>query len=131
MWSDKYYYLNIYKDELLSEDFDTNKLREFIAQIPELIPHGEFEFRNKDPLPFIKILMLKAKNISSWSDSDTNSLRTNLISIVCTKGEEEEFEAMKKVFIKIAAHVNWTLVDEETEEGFSNYRIWSPNQNYL
>ena len=40
------------------------------------------------------------------------------------------FEHVKTVFIKIAAFLNWTLVEEETDDGLENYKIWHPNKVY-
>lgn len=126
MWSDRYYYLKIYKDESLSSDSDTKELRDFIAGIPELVQTDKFEFKNKEPFPFTRLLILKAKNPDNWTEKDTNSKRTNLITIVCGKGEHVDFTEMQKVFIKIATFLNWKLVDEETDDGIENYTIWKP-----
>lgn len=126
MWSDRYYYLNIYKDENLSEYSDTSRLRDYISTIPELKEKGKCEFENTEKVPFIQLLMLNSSSIDNWSSEDTNSKRTNLITIVCAKGEEIDFNEIKIIFIKIASFLNWNLVDEETDEGIENYKIWEP-----
>lgn len=124
MWSNKYYYLNIYKDESLSSDSDTKELRDFINGIPELMQTDKFGFKNKEPFPFTQLLLLKAKHPNNWTENDTDFRRTNLIAIVCAKGEHVDFKEMQKVFIKIATFLNWKLVDEETDDGIENYTIW-------
>lgn len=63
MWFDRYYYLNIYEDEMLSSDTDTQSLRKFISSIPELEQISEYEFRNKEGFPFTQLLILKAKSL--------------------------------------------------------------------
>jgi hypothetical protein len=65
MWSDRFYYLNIYKDEKLSEYFDKGELRKYISSIPELVESGKFEFTNKESFPFTELLMLNARSIQS------------------------------------------------------------------
>ena len=129
MWSDRYYYLNIYKDESLSSDVSTIQLREFIATIPQLEQRGEFEFSNTASFPFTSLWLLKAKSICSWSSNDTDPKRTNLITIVCSKGDNVDFRVLESVFTQIASYLNWTLVDEETDDGIENYIIWAPEKN--
>ena len=119
MWSDRYYYLNIYKDESLSGDVSTIQLREFLATIPQLEQRGEFEFRNTAAFPFTSLWLLNANSIRSYSSNDTDSKRTNLITIVCSKGQHVDFRELKNVFSQIASYLNWTLVDEETGPLFS------------
>lgn len=126
MWSDRYYYLNIYKNKSLTSDSDTTKLRDFLSRIEELEQTNKFEFKNKEPFPFTQLLLLKAKSPDSWSEKDTDPERTNLITIVCEKGEHIGFKKIQKVFIKIAMFLNWKLVDEETDDGIENYIIWEP-----
>ena len=125
MWSNQYYYLNICKDNLLSEETSTIELLDFISEIPELEIIKEFEFKNKSPFPFTKILLLRAKSLNSWSEKDSDINKTNLISIVCSK-EDADFIELKRVFVKIAKHLEWSLIDEETGCGIENYIIWSP-----
>jgi hypothetical protein len=117
MWSDRYYYLNIYKDETLSAEANTEELKNFTSTIPELEVHGKFEFKNRKTFPFPQLLLLKAKSLDSWNGNDTNYERTNLITIVCSKGKGIYFDVLKGVFIKIASFLNWILVEEETDNG--------------
>lgn len=128
MWSDRYYYLNIYKDENLSSTFDTQELREFIQKIPELKQVNNYEFRNIASFPFTQLLLLNAKSLDHWTGSDTHQKKTNLITIVCGKSEQIDFNAMKRVFIRIAAFLKWNLVDEETDDGIENYSLWKPEE---
>lgn len=128
MWSDRYYYLNIYKDENLSANWDTKELREFLGGIPELIQVGKYEFKNSEPFPFTQLLLLKVRNKDNWTGSDTNSIHSNLITIVCGKGEHIDYEAIKRVFIQIASFLNSKLVDEETDDGIENFTIWEPRK---
>ena len=129
MWSDRYYYLNIYKDENLSSNRDTKELRDFIVRIPELKQVSKYEFKNIEPFPFTQLLLLNASSIDNWSDSDTNSKHTNLITIVCGKGENVDYGELKRVFIQIASFLNWKLVDEETDDGIEYFTIWEPRNN--
>lgn len=126
MWSDRFYYFNIYKDEYLSSNWDTKELRDFINEIPELKQVDEYEFKNNLPFPFTQLLLLNAKTIKSWTESDINSKHSNLITIVCGKGKNVDFEELKRVFIQIASFLNWKLVEEETDNGIENFVIWEP-----
>ncbi|KXX66888.1 hypothetical protein [Flammeovirga sp. SJP92] len=122
MWSDKYYYLQLFKDVDLSEEVSTKKVRQLINGFDELKSLGDFEFRNKKGFPFIQLLLLNVNSLRSWSEKDVNSEKTNLITIVCSKNED--FDTFLEILLKIAVHLNWTLVDEETDEGVENYIIW-------
>jgi hypothetical protein len=128
MWSDRYYYLNIIHDEQLSLDHDTKKLREFIKSLPELEQMGDYNFRNTKMFPFVEIFLLKANSIDSWIGNDTDSQKTNLISIVCAKGDKADFEKLKQTFIKIASFLNWQLIDECTDDGIENFILWKPEK---
>lgn len=109
MWSDRHYYLNIYKDNSLSSHCDTKILREFLDSIPELEQKSKYEFVNKNPFPITQLLLLNAQSIDNWSGSDTNFKRTNLITIVCEKGEHVNFKELKRVFEQISSFLNWSL----------------------
>jgi hypothetical protein len=50
-----------------------------------------------------------------------------MISIVCSKGDEIEFETLKAVFIRIAIFLNWKLVEEETDDGIDDNILWEPS----
>lgn len=126
MWSDRYYYLNICSDSLLSEDFSSTRLLTFLNSLPELKKVTDFEFRNVDSFPFLEILTLKAKTLDSWSNDDTNRTVTNLVTIVCSKGDTKDFERIKVVLIKIASFLNWQLTDEQTDDGEENKVLWTP-----
>lgn len=126
MWSNKYYYLNIYKNETLECEVSTQLLREFINGIPELVQKGNFAFENRYPFPFTKVLLIKANSLDSWNDKDTDEHRTNLITIVCAKGAGIDFFELKRVFVQIASFLNWTLVEEYTVNDDENFEIWEP-----
>ncbi len=126
MWSDKYYYLNIYKDENLNSTCSTKELRDFLVNIPELKQVNEYEFKNGKSFPFTQLLILKAKSVDNWSNLDTNPRVSNLVTIVSQKGENVDYEELKRVFIEIASFLNWKLVDEETDDGIENFMIWEP-----
>ena len=124
MWSNKYHYLNIYYDEQLSVDRNTQEIVAFITGIPQLMQTGDFEFQNKEPFPFTHIQLLKARNLQSWNEKDTHFEKTNLIHIICTKASTMDFEEMKKVFIQIASFLAWSLTEEESENGVENHVLW-------
>ncbi|PWJ38652.1 hypothetical protein [Sediminitomix flava] len=126
MWSDNYYYLNIYKDEFLSEKVSTQKILEFLNEISDLENIGDFRFQNKEHFPFIELSLLDAKSIDNWNELDSSFDDTNLITIVCTKKNHDDYKVIEKVLIKISSFLKWTLVDEETDEGVENYIIWKP-----
>jgi len=128
MWSDRYYYLNIYKDENLSESVSTSKVKELISSIPELVESGEFEFKNREGFPFIDVTLLNVKSTDSWSSNDADAEKTNFIPIECAKGQEINFDELKKVFIQIAEGLGWMLVDERTDDEIDNFVLWDASR---
>lgn len=122
MWSDRHYYLYISKDKKLSSYVETKKLGNFLDSMPELTKVSDFSYNNSS----IDLSILYAKSIDSWSSSDINPEKTNLLTIVCPKGDSVAFEKNKTMLIKIASFLNWQLVDEETEEGIEHSVIWTP-----
>ena len=127
MWSDRYYYLNIFHDAELSVYFNTAALIEFLKTLPELKQTDNFTFSNSPEFPMhISLILLCARSLNSWNDGDTDPLRTNLIAIVCTKDKVRGFEQLKNIFIKIASYVNWQLVDELTDDDVEDEVIWAP-----
>lgn len=124
MWSDKYYYFNIYKNYNLSFNHDIKELREFINGIPELRQVNYYEFKNIESFSHTQLLLLKTKSIHSWSNLDIDTKHSNLIAIVCAKDGPSNFEEIKRIFIKIASFLNWKFIYEETDDGIENYTIW-------
>lgn len=125
MWSDNYFYLSIYKDKNLSSAVATKSILEFLDALPDLKKTSDFRYGNTS----IDVLTLFAKSADSWSDKDTNSELTNLVAIVCAKGEAADFETQKNLLIKIAAFLNWQLINEQTDDGIEDFVIWSPDTN--
>lgn len=129
MWSDRHYYLNIFHDKELSLHYNTNELIAFLKTIPELQQTGNFTFSNSSQFPIaIELILLYARHLNSWNNNDTDQLKTNLIAIVCTKDNQENFERLKNIFIKIAAFINWQLEDEHTDDDIENFIICSPDE---
>lgn len=122
MWSDRHFYFNIYKDKSLSSHVATKSVCDYLDTLPDLKKTSDFSYCNAST----DLSILFAKSVDSWSDNDTNSEKTNLISIVCTKGDSADFEKHKTLLIKIAAFLNWQLVDEQTDDGIEDFVIWSP-----
>ncbi|MEN2400124.1 hypothetical protein GKZ90_0010065 [Flavobacterium sp. MC2016-06] len=120
MWSDRYYYLNIYSDKELSTSFNTLEIRNFLESLKELKKKSDFVFNNQTDFPFTIIILLNARNIDSWSDKDVNESKTNLLSIVCAKSNDEDFKILKETFIKIAKFLNWKLIEEDSENEIKN-----------
>jgi hypothetical protein len=129
MWSDRYYYLNVFHDAELSVHFNTKELIDFLKLMPELQQTGDFTFSNSSRFPIsLNLILLYARHLNSWNENDTNQLKTNLIAIVCAKDDLESFERLKSIFIKIAAFVDWQLEDEHADDDIENYIIWSPDR---
>jgi hypothetical protein len=129
MWSDRYYYLNIFHDAELSVYCKTRELTDFLKTIPELKQKGEFTFSNSSLFPvFLNLILLYTPSLNSWSKNDTDHQKTNLIAIVCAKNNLRNFEQLKELLIKIASFVKWQLVDEHTDNGIENYIIWATDE---
>nr|WP_294937869.1 hypothetical protein [uncultured Flavobacterium sp.] len=124
MWSDGYYYLNIYYDKDLSASFETENLRNFLMSISELKQNSNYKFSNQQDFPFTEILLLNARNSDNWSENDVNKKKTNLLAIVCQKSDEANFQKLKNVFIKITDFLSWQLVDEKNDDGIEDFVIW-------
>ena len=129
MWSDKYHYFNIQKDNLLSEECDTAALRKYLAGFPELEQTSDYAFKNRDSFPFMRLTLLKVKSRLSWSDKESDSKRTNFLAVVCTKGDAVNSQKIISVLIQIASFLNWELIEEETDEGIEDYRVWEPKRS--
>ncbi|WP_131387726.1 hypothetical protein [Flavobacterium suncheonense] len=100
------------------------KLVTFLMSITELKQNSNYLFANNQGFPFTEILLLNAKNIDSWSENNFAKTKVNLLAIVCEKGNDENFQKLKMMFIKIANFLSWQLVDEETDDGIENFIIW-------
>ena len=127
MWSDRYYYLNLCKDINLSGIVNTHSLLVFLSSFPELVQKSNYGFNNINGFPFVEILVLHASSINSWSEENFNKEKSNLIVVVCEKGNSENFEKIKEVLIKISNFINWEIVDEATDDGNENVVIWKPS----
>jgi hypothetical protein len=129
MWSNEYYYFNIYKDKNLSADFDTKKLQFFLDTLPELKKAGDFCYKNNTTFPFTEFRLLFANSNSNYSSNDTNPIKTNLLPIVCSKYDKDNFDKYKSLFIKIASFLNWQFVDECTDDDIEDFVIWKPEED--
>ncbi|MBO0950675.1 hypothetical protein [Fibrella forsythiae] len=126
MRSDRYYYLNIYHDEQLSVDFDTQQLTDFIKSLSQFEQKEKFSFTNsKQFTVFTNITLLFANQIHSWSSLDSGT-RTNLVSIVCAKDPTVDFQIVQNVLVQIATYLNWQWVDEQTDDEIENFVLWKP-----
>lgn len=131
MWSDRYYYLNIYHDAELSVDHSTGVLIDFLKTLPELTQKGNFTFTNSAEFPiYVSLSLFYARALGNWNDRDTDQQKTNLAVIVCAKDNEQNFEKLKYLFIKIAAFLNWQLVNERTDDGVEDDVIWAPEEEW-
>lgn len=115
MWSDQYNYFNIYKNKSLADSFPTKDLVEFLSTLNVLEEVEPFQFKNVSNFPFIRVFLLKAPQIDSWSSKDVDPEQTNLINIVCSKNEED-FKAIKPLLNQMASFLNWQLADESESE---------------
>jgi len=122
MWSDQFYYLNIYKDEHLSEDIDLSVLQAFLDSLPGIVKVDDHNYN----CSYLSITLLFAKSNQAWSSLDIDNKKVNLLSIICRKNKEINFEEQKETLIKIASFLNWQLVDEESDDGIENFVIWAP-----
>ena len=59
-------------------------------------------FKNTDGFPFTELMLLRAKSKDSWNDNDTDPNECNLIPIVCTRAEDDDFAVFAQTFIQIA-----------------------------
>ena len=130
MWSDKYYYLNIVPDLALNSGHSTKDLTAFLCKQKELVQLSDFRFQNSPDYPiFMDIQLLKANKYENWSEKDVSHETTNMIAVVCSKGDSGGYELAKEVLIGIAAYLGWRLIDEETDDGEENHLLWKPSSN--
>ena len=97
MWSDRYYYFNIYADKELSKFVNTKELILFLNTILELKYEEKGSYRNVKGFPFLDMQLLNVKNVDSFSSNDFSEKETNFVSLVCAKGCENEFMDVKRV----------------------------------
>ena len=114
MYSDRYYYFNIYFDKTLSKCVDTKEVVDFLHDIEELNYEGKGSYRNIKGFPFLDMQLLSVRSIDSYSSHDFSRKETNFISVVCTKGCQNEFLELKRIFEQIISFLGW--ITEEDEE---------------
>jgi hypothetical protein len=121
-------YLNIAHDLQLSVGHSTSDLIAFLSSQNELRRESDFRFRNSPSLSsFLDVQLLKAKSYTSWSGKDIDVAETNLLAIVCAKGDNSNFERIKALLIRIADFLQWQLIDEQTDDGEEDLVLWSPS----
>lgn len=121
MWSDRFYYLNICKDLQLSKSCSTKTLIKFISSFSEIEQVNDFKYKNSSSFPFVEMLLLNTENIDSWSEKNVSPTNTNLIAIVCSKQNVNDFKKIKNILLKISTFLNWQLINEQTDDGVENY----------
>ena len=126
MWSDRYYYYNLYKNIELGESLATKDVMDVLKARTELLMDGN-AFRNARHFPIITLSTIKARTLHSWSDDDFNDDRTTLIAVVAEKGTTQNDEKIKMLLIGIAASLKWQLTEEHSDDGIENHVVWSPH----
>lgn len=114
MWSNQYSYINICSDEDLTQLVGTTKIRDFLLQQPELKQKGEYTFVNQANAPFMQLELLFAKSFNGWSDQDRNVKKTNLITVVCSKENDQAAEQTKALCRRIGQFLQWQVNEENS-----------------
>lgn len=96
-------------------------LTDFLLTFPELVQKDASSFENSTSFPLVEIKLLLANPDEDWTDSDVHHLRTNFIAVGFANDRPENFEKIKSLCIRIAAFLNWQLLDATAKTS-----LWEP-----
>src|SRR6478736_2561224 len=104
MWSDKYNYYNIQRDKILFQKTDTGKVVSIVLKTNCFIQRNHQSFTNVETFPWVDIIIVETTD-GNFSTTDEPFPQTNLITIVCSKAEDQS--VYKNVFLNIAEQLSW------------------------
>jgi hypothetical protein len=129
MWSDTYWYFNIQKDKSEYQLLDIKKITDVLLSTGCLKQVNKQTFKNKENFPWIDIVISNSIN-GNFSINSEQINEINLISIVCTKKDNNYDEPYKDLLLKIAFQLNWKLFLEEDDKGHQQLEINYPEQRF-
>ncbi|MDR2920151.1 MAG: hypothetical protein LBV72_12400 [Tannerella sp.] len=122
MWSDKYIYYNIQNDLDFSQKVEVEKVVQLLLDTNCLVQEHHQSFENSDNFLWLDITIAMTENGNFKVDNKPLS-HVNLISIVCSKGDNIDQSVYTNVFLNIAEKLNWKLFLEEDDFGNENIEI--------
>ena len=127
MWSNYYDYYEIRASESYSITADTKQMQTVLDTMPELERIGLMNYKNAAGYSWVDLVLAKGEKDSFNCSNDTWHDEFNMIPIVCSKSEKGSVPAFQITFlIKIAAMLNWELINEENDGGQENIVLWKP-----
>ena len=127
MWSTYYDYYEIRSSGSYGLTADTKQMQAVLDAMPELERVGLMNYKNAMGYSWIDLVLAKGQNGNLSCSNDTWHDEFNMIPIVCSKSAEGSVPASQITFlVKVAAMLNWELVNEENNAGQENIVLWKP-----
>lgn len=114
MWSDRYSYYNIQSDENYSQKLARDIVIELLLATKVFEQNDHQSFTNTDNFPWTEIGIYKTDN-GNFSASKNEDSFINLISIVCSKGQNIDQNIYIETFKAVAIRLGWTLYLEQDD----------------
>lgn len=127
MYSPFYFYFEIRSDAFYSKSIDGYTLKGFLAGLDELALAEDDTYVTANGAPWLSMGLHHADPGGTFASSGSCPREVNLISIV---GSRKEAGAARHFYldlmVKIAAFLQWELVEEEDESGDEDVVLWCP-----
>lgn len=127
MWSTYYDYYEVRSSGSYDLTADTKQVQAALDAMPELERVGLMNYKNATGYSWIDLVLVKGQNGNFSCSNNTWHDDFNMIPIVCSKSDKGSVPVSQTAFlIKIAAMLNWELVNEENDAGQENIVLWNP-----
>ncbi|RYF48045.1 MAG: hypothetical protein EOO38_10960 [Cytophagaceae bacterium] len=127
MWSHLYGYYEIRGSAKYDVSADTEGMRTVLDSFSELKRIGLISYENAVGYPWISLSLVKSSNGNYSVSPATSSSEFNLIPVVCSKSVDGRVSTSQvDLLIRIAAMLNWELVEEETDESDEEVILYHP-----
>ena len=127
MWSHLYGYYEIRGSADYSISADTEDMRTILADFPELKRVGLMSYENALGYPWISLCLAKSSKGSYSVSPETWNTEFNTIPVVCSKSDSGKVPAAQlDLLLRIAALLNWELLEEENDEGEEDVVLYAP-----
>jgi hypothetical protein len=118
MWSHLYGYYEIRGAADYSITKDTLEVQAFLDGLPELNRTGLLSYGNAVGYPVINLSLVKSHRGNYAIYPDTWTAEINMMPVVCNKLDDGKVpNEQTRLLIKIAAALNWELIDEDGDTG--------------
>lgn len=124
MWSDRYNYYNLQSDRHYSGKLKTEEVIRVFLETGLFVQKNHQVLCNAAHFPWVEMILVKTKD-GNFAASANKIPYTNLVAIVCSKGQERDDKMYVDTFLKIAKTLNWKLYLEEDDNGNEDTEVTS------